>query len=221
MHRHLSINADALMKDVWPGYTVFPDWRANNSVTWWTNEMKTWHDEVNYDGIWLDMSEVSSFCIGSCGTGHVQDNPVHPPFQLPGEYNNIDYRFPDDFAQNNKTQWASVISASSAQASRISATQTTPTTTITTPYLRTTPTPGVRNVTYPPYVIRNSNGALGGHALSPDAWHSDGTQDYDMHSLFGHDIINATYSALLEVFPGKRPFIIGRSTFAGSGSQAG
>ena len=42
-----------------------------------------------------------------------------------------------------------------------------------------------------------------------------------MHNLFGYQILNATYQALLGVFPGKRPFIIGRSTFAGSGQHAG
>jgi len=42
-----------------------------------------------------------------------------------------------------------------------------------------------------------------------------------VHNLFGHQILNATYQALLNVFPGKRPFIIGRSTFAGSGTVAG
>ena len=36
-----------------------------------------------------------------------------------------------------------------------------------------------------------------------------------------HQILNATYQALLNIFPGKRPFIIGRSTFAGSGVWAG
>ena len=25
--------------EVWPGYTVFPDWHAEGSVPWWTNEM--------------------------------------------------------------------------------------------------------------------------------------------------------------------------------------
>lgn len=183
--------------------------------------MQMWHDNVDWDGIWIDMSEVSSFCIGSCGTGRVTENPVHPPFQLPGETNNVIYGYPEDFAISNATQWASVVSAQSAQNSRISATQTTPTNTATTPYLRTTPTPGVRNVTYPPYVIKNANGALGGHALSPDGLHADGTQDYDIHNLFGAEIINATYNALLQVIPGKRPFIIGRSNFAGSGSLAG
>ncbi|KAK6416691.1 hypothetical protein LTR95_017428, partial [Oleoguttula sp. CCFEE 5521] len=58
-------------------------------------------------------------------------------------------------------------------------------------------------------------------AVSPNATHHDGTEEYDVHNLFGHQILNATYQALLEVFPGKRPFIIGRSTFAGTGKWAG
>ena len=47
--------------------------------------MKIWHDSIAFDGIWIDMSEVSSFCVGSCGTGRLNENPVHPPFGLPGE----------------------------------------------------------------------------------------------------------------------------------------
>ena len=39
--------------------------------------------------------------------------------------------------------------------------------------------------------------------------------------LFGHQILLATYNALVNVFPGLRPFIIGRSTFPGSGTVAG
>ena len=57
--------------------------------------------------------------------------------------------------------------------------------------------------------------------MSPNATHADGTEEYDVHNLFGHQILNATYNALLNVFPGKRPFIIGRATFAGSGMFAG
>lgn len=73
----------------------------------------------------------------------------------------------------------------------------------------------------PPYVINNVNGQLGTHGLAPNATHASGYQDYDIHNVFGHQILNATYHALLNVFPGKRPFIIGRSTFAGSGQWAG
>lgn len=42
-----------------------------------------------------------------------------------------------------------------------------------------------------------------------------------MHNLFGLQISNATYYALLSLFPGQRPFTIGRSTFASSGKTTG
>lgn len=31
---------------VWPGYTVFPDWQANDTVAWWTDHMKEHHDNI-------------------------------------------------------------------------------------------------------------------------------------------------------------------------------
>jgi alpha-glucosidase len=95
------------------------------------------------------------------------------------------------------------------------------TSTSNTNYVRTTPTPGVRDVNYPPYAINNVKGPLGVAAISPNATHADGTQEYEMHNLFGHSILKATYAALSAVFPGVRPFIIGRSTFSGSGAYAG
>lgn len=69
--------------------------------------------------------------------------------------------------------------------------------------------------------MNNIQGDLAVHAVSPNATHHDGSVEYDYHNLFGHQILNATYAALLKLFPGKRPFIIGRSTFAGSGKWAG
>lgn len=164
------------------------------------------------------MTEVSSFCVGSCGTGNVTLNPVHPPFALPGEVGNVIYGYPEGFNITNATEAASASSASSRQAA---ATSTTSESSTSTSYLRTTPTPGERNVNHPPYVIDHVQGDLAVHAVSPNATHSNGVEEYDVHNIFGHQIINATYHGLLEVFPGKRPFIIGRSTFAGSGKYAG
>lgn len=211
--------------EVWPGYTVFPDWigavlNGTGAFEWWKNEMTIWHQNIPFDGIWIDMSEVSSFCVGSCGTGNLTLNPVHPPFQLPGETNNVIYGYPEGFNLTNGTEASSVAVASASQASAVSATAVPAATTTPTP-LRTTPTPGVRAIEYPPYVINNVQGALDVHAVSPNATHHGGTQEYDLHNLFGHQILNATYHALLNIFPTKRPFIIGRSTFAGSGKWAG
>ena len=202
--------------DVWPGYTVFPDWLSGGAGAWWSNEIVEWLKKLSIDGIWIDMSEVSSFCVGSCGTGNVTLNPVHPPFGLPGEPGNKIYSYPEGFNLTNSTEAASASSASSSQAA---ATKAAPSTS--TQYLRTTVTPGVRNVNYPPYAINNVQGDLAVHAVSPNATHADGTEEYDIHNLFGYQILNATYHGLLAAYPTKRPFIIGRSTFVGSGKWAG
>ncbi|KAF2770213.1 putative alpha-glucosidase [Teratosphaeria nubilosa] len=205
--------------EVWPGYTVFPDWHQANAVPWWTTELLGHHKNIPWDGIWIDMSEVSSFCIGSCGSGNLSLNPVHPGFYLPGETGDLVLIYPEGFNLTNATEAASASSANAAQSSYNAA--LTPSATTTAPYLTSTVTPGVRNVNHPPYVINNGNGDLAVHAVSPNATHGDGQEEYDVHNLFGHQILNATYQALLEVFPGRRPFIIGRSTFASSGRWAG
>ena len=45
---------------------VFPDWFANETQAYWTEALRNWSDlGVNYSGIWLDMNEASSLCIGS------------------------------------------------------------------------------------------------------------------------------------------------------------
>ncbi|RVX72685.1 hypothetical protein B0A52_04083 [Exophiala mesophila] len=208
---------------VWPGYTVFPDWLTTASHDWWKNEIVTYYQNLPIDGIWIDMSEVSSFCVGSCGTGNLTLNPVHPPFKLPGEPGNIIYEYPEGFNLTNATEAASASSASQAQeeatatASSSSASESASSTS----YLRTTPTPGLRNVNHPPYVINHVQGDLAVHAVSPNATHNNGILDYDVHNLYGHQILQSTYTALQAAIPGKRPFIIGRSTFPGSGTVAG
>ena len=143
-----------------------------------------WYKEVPFDGIWIDMSEVSSFCVGSCGTGNVTLNPVHPPFSLPGEPGNKIYDYPEAFNITNSTEAASASSASSSQAAS-SSSAAGPSTSTSTSYLRTTPTPGVRDVNYPPYVINNVNGDLAVHAVSPNATHHNGVEEYDVHNIWG------------------------------------
>lgn len=204
--------------DVWPGYTVFPDWQSQAAEAWWTKEFLLHHQNIPFDGAWIDMNEVSSFCDGSCGSGNLTLNPVHPPFALPGEPSNPVLYYPEGFNVTNSTEAAS---ASAAIASHSSAYPTSTSSSTTVSYLRTTPTAGVREVNYPPYVINNVQGPLGRSAMSPNATHADGILEYDMHNFWGHSSLKATYAALSAVFPGVRPFVIGRSTFSGSGSYAG
>jgi alpha-glucosidase len=203
---------------VWPGYTVYPDWHNPKTNEFWADEIVEYHKKVAIDGIWIDMNEVSSFCVGSCGSRNLSMNPSHPPFALPGEPGNIIYDYPEGFELTNKTEAAAAVSASSSQAAAAATGGSSSTS-----YLRTTPTAGVRNIEYPPYVINHDQAGhdLNVHAVSPNATHYDGVQEYDVHNLWGHQILNATYHGLLKVDEKKRPFIIGRSTFAGSGKWAG
>lgn len=233
------VDADAFMLnpdgslyigEVWPGYTVFPDWigaalNGTGAFKWWSNEFVEWYKNVAFDGIWIDMSEVSSFCVGSCGSKNLTLNPVHPGFQLPGEPGNLVTNYPEGFSKTNSSEAASASSVAAAQATPTTSSNSTSasatSTSTSTSYLRTEPTPGGRDINYPPYVINNIQGDLAVHAVSPNATHHGGYVEYDTHNLFGHQILNATYNALLAAIPEKRPFIIGRSTFAGSGKWAG
>lgn len=188
------------------------------------NELATWYKNVSFDGIWIDMSEVSSFCVGPCGKHNLTLNPVHPDFSLPGEPGNLVLDFPEGFNLTNATEASSASYAASTQATPLAtgtSSSVTTTSSTSTSYLRTNPTPGARNINWPPYAINNVQGDLAVHAVSPNATHHGGSVEYDYHNLNGHLILNATYAALLDIFPGRRPFIIGRSTFAGSGRVAG
>ncbi|KAI1806571.1 glycoside hydrolase family 31 protein [Daldinia bambusicola] len=188
---------------VWPGYTVYPDWigslfNGTGANQWWLSEVTEYHSKINFDGIWIDMSEVSSFCVGSCGS------------------DNRNYNFSSESGNNIRQLPESVNSDKAASAVIAAREDPTPTS-----YYRSTPTPGVRNVNWPPYAVNHFNGDLAVHAVSPNATHHGGIIEYDVHNLYGHQILNATYHALLNIFPEKRPFIIGRSQFAGSGKWAG
>lgn len=57
---------DEHIGQVWPGYTVFPDFFADNIHVYWTEVLKNWSElGIEYSGIWLDMNEAASFCEGS------------------------------------------------------------------------------------------------------------------------------------------------------------
>jgi alpha-glucosidase len=159
--------------------------------------------------------QVASFCVGSCGTGNLTLNPAHPPFSLPGEPGNLILQYPEGFELTNASEALPALSALHSQQALL------PTPPTPTSHHRTTPTPGTRNINWPPYAINNFHGDLAVHAISPNATHHGGHVEYDVHNLFGHQILNATYHALRRIHPTKRPFLLGRSTFPGSGRWAG
>lgn len=125
---------------VWPGYTVFPDWMVNQTGPWWADEFARSYQNISFDGVWIDMSEASSFCVGSCGTGHLHDNPVA---FINGDV--IPAGYPEGFEKTNASEAAYLSSVSASMAS-VQATAAPPATTTT--HLRSAVTPGVRNINY-------------------------------------------------------------------------
>ncbi|KAJ6468608.1 glycosyl hydrolases family 31-domain-containing protein [Mycena vitilis] len=199
---------------VWPGYTVFPDWFAENTLSWWTEALKNWSaGGVEFSGIWLDMNEASSFCDGSCGTG-IDISNTSTPFILPGEPGNLIGEYPEGY---NAT-----ISGPSGNIT-VNGTLTYGATAA--PGLVTRGV-GAGNQTgvelnAPPYAIHNANGELANHALATNATHAGGYVELDTHNLWGLMEAEATHKALKEILPGQRPFIISRSAFASAGKWTG
>ncbi|TDL22445.1 glycoside hydrolase family 31 protein [Rickenella mellea] len=197
---------------VWPGYTVFPDWFAKNTQQWWTDAFRNWSKSgIEFSGIWLDMNEASSFCDGSCGTG-IDISNTTAPFILPGEPGNLVTDYPEGYnssisgpSGNITVNGTSTFAGSPTLAKRglHAANQT-----------------GI-NINAPPYTIHNGFGPLSIHTLATNATHATGLAELDVHNLWGLMEERATHNAVQDVIPGKRPFLISRSTFPSSGKWTG
>jgi alpha-glucosidase (family GH31 glycosyl hydrolase) len=66
----------------WPGSAVFVDWSHPNATIYWKSMLEYFHEMVPYDGLWLNMNEVSNFCNGECD-GQPVFNSSDLPY-LPG-----------------------------------------------------------------------------------------------------------------------------------------
>ncbi|XP_006891565.1 PREDICTED: sucrase-isomaltase, intestinal-like [Elephantulus edwardii] len=65
--------------EVWPGLTVYPDFTSPQCEEWWADECLRFHQQVPFDGLWIDMNEVSSFIQGS-RKGCEDNRWNYPPF---------------------------------------------------------------------------------------------------------------------------------------------
>jgi lysosomal alpha-glucosidase len=141
--RH-SDNNEFLVGKVWPGSTVFPDFTNPNTTKWWTDLAMKFHDQVKYDGIWIDMNEPSNFVDGS-----------------------------DRGCTNSKYD-------------------------------------------KPPYTPRVMDRDLDSKTICPSSIQFL-SNHYNLHNMYGHFEAIATFNALRTIESTKRPFVLTRSSFAGTG----
>eukprot|EP01137_Pigoraptor_chileana_P037623 Opistho-2@34981 len=76
----------AVVGKVWPGATHFPDFLHPNASEYWQTSLAQFHSSlVQFDGVWLDMNEVSNFCDGDCASAEHFTEPMQtdPPY-VPG-----------------------------------------------------------------------------------------------------------------------------------------
>lgn len=73
---------------VWPGYCYFPDFSRPNCSEYWTKQLRSYRDEHGpvFDGVWIDMNEISNFCTGECNATpppNLLDSPPYNPLDAP------------------------------------------------------------------------------------------------------------------------------------------
>ena len=67
------IRGNNYLGQVWPGPVNFPDFLNPKSENYWTEQIQAFHNKIEFDGVWIDMNEVSNFC-NTDGKGQVCEN---------------------------------------------------------------------------------------------------------------------------------------------------
>ncbi|KAF9260094.1 hypothetical protein L218DRAFT_1054996 [Marasmius fiardii PR-910] len=201
------------------GYTVFPDWFKNSTETWWMEALRNWSESggVKFSGLWLDQNEPASNCDGSCGTGQDLSSLPVPPSPLPGSPGHLVTAYPECY-DPEKFGPSGNITVNGTLTCQLSAPEDESLSKRDVQFLAQTQF----DVNTPPYEIHNGNGRLSIGTVATNATHADGRiVDIDVHNLFGLMEERATNQVLQKLRPGKRPFIISRSTFPSSGRWTG
>ena len=80
----VSPNRKIFVGKVWPNAAVYPDFTKQNTSDWWHNQLNSMYNQINFDGLWLDMNEPSNFCPGWCGSNPIVDSITKKLKYIPG-----------------------------------------------------------------------------------------------------------------------------------------
>ncbi|KAF2277138.1 uncharacterized protein EI97DRAFT_466667 [Westerdykella ornata] len=208
----------------WAGVEAWPDWSNPRTEQWWTNEFDIFFNPttgIDVDGVWVDMNEASNFCPDiKCNPAELAKNWNIPPEPMNAPRPNTGRPiegFPPSFqpeSTKGKLGARQLIGSDkkgndlSAQCPRRAAFNT------------MKGTIG-RDVLSPAYKIKMHDVSnLSDRTLPTTLTNCDGTQQYDTHNLHGALMASTTYASMLARRPHLRPFVLTRSTFAGTGTKA-
>ncbi|KAF2193755.1 glycoside hydrolase family 31 protein [Zopfia rhizophila CBS 207.26] len=205
----------------WAGVVAWPDWFAPNTQSWWTKEIVDFFNPetgIDLDAIWVDMNEASNFCHDEkCNPAQLAKDENNPPQPRNPPRNNTGRPipgFPPSFqptpsnSPSIKARNARPIQGRNAGLVRNrQATNGT---------MKGLPN---REWFFPKYRVNNHRGDLSDYTIYTNITNYDGTRQYDTHNFYGHMMAMATHEAMLARRPNKRPFVLTRSTFAGSGRK--
>lgn len=187
----------------WPGAVTWPDWFHPNAEKWWTDEIIKFFDAdsgVDIDGIWVDMNEASSFCRDTnCKPREKAIEDGIPP--KPGNAPRPDTGrpiagFPASFQPTSSKR---SVEARQAMGQMKGFSD--------------------REWFDPAYEVRNHIGELNTQTIYLNTSNYDGTRQYDTHNLYGHMMAMTTQKSMVTRRPEVRPFVLTRSTWAGTGRK--
>ncbi|XP_042515558.1 alpha-glucosidase-like [Macadamia integrifolia] len=79
MEAHVFImrNGTEYLGKVWPGNVYFPDFLNPAADTFWEGEISAFHQRLPFDGLWIDMNELSNFISSASLPNSTLDDPPY------------------------------------------------------------------------------------------------------------------------------------------------